>query len=50
MPAIIKGPPAPGEPPRPLVRRIAWFLGLALCAGAATAAVALALEALLPSH
>jgi hypothetical protein len=33
-----------------LWKRLAWFVGIAVCAGAATALVATALEALLPSH
>jgi hypothetical protein len=49
MPAIIEGPPEPGAPPRPLARRLAWFVGIALSAAAATAAVAMALKALLPT-
>lgn len=50
MPAIIEGPPGPGVPPRPLWKRLAWFAGIAIAASAATALVATALEALLPSH
>ena len=46
MPAIIEGPPEPGEPPSPLRRRLAWFAGLAVAASAVTAAVAYALRAL----
>lgn len=49
MPAIIEGPPDPGTPARPLRRRLAWFFGLALAAGSATALVAYGLKALLPS-
>ena len=49
MPAIIEGPPEPGEPPRPLITRLVWFAGLAAAAGMATALVAYALKALLPT-
>ncbi len=48
MPAIIEGPPAPGDPPRPPWRRLAWFAALAVGSAAATALVAWGLEALLP--
>jgi hypothetical protein len=48
MPAIIDGPPEPGDPPRPLRRRLAWFAGLALASALATALVAYGLKALLP--
>ena len=48
MPAIIEGPPGPGEPGRPLGRRLAWFMGIALASAVATALVAYGLEALLP--
>jgi len=50
MPAIIEGPPEPDAPGRPLWRRLAWFVGLALASSAATIFVAYALKALLPSH
>jgi uncharacterized protein involved in exopolysaccharide biosynthesis len=50
MPAIIEGPPGPDAPPEPLWRRLAWFVGIAVTASGATAIVAMALEALLPSH
>jgi hypothetical protein len=50
MPAIIEGPPAPDAAQRPLWKRLAWFVGLAIGAGLATGLFALALEALLPSH
>jgi len=50
MPAIIEGPPGPHAAPRPLWRRLAWFVGIAVAAGLATALAATALEALLPSH
>ena len=46
MPAIIE-PPDPDAPAAPLVRRLAWFFGLALAGALATAAVAYALRALL---
>ncbi len=49
MPAIIEGPPEPGTAPGPLWKRLAWFVGIAICAALATALVASALEALLPS-
>ncbi len=48
MPAIIDGPPGRDDPPRPLWRRLAWFAGLALASGLATAIVAYGLKALLP--
>jgi hypothetical protein len=48
MPAIIEGPPDPGEPSRPLWRRLAWFAGLALASLAVTACAAYLLKALLP--
>jgi hypothetical protein len=46
MPVIIE-PPPPGAPPAPLLRRLAWFFGLAIAAALSTAAVAYALKALL---
>ena len=49
MPAIIEGPPEPGAPQPPLWRRLAWFVALAVAAALATAAVAYALKALLPT-
>jgi hypothetical protein len=48
MPAIIEGPPEREEPPRPLARRLAWFVAIAIASAAATALVAYGLEALLP--
>ncbi len=45
-----QGPPGPDEPPTPLIRRLAWFVGIALSAAVATALVAYALKALLPAH
>ncbi len=50
MPAIIEGPPEPGAPKAPLWRRLAWFVGLAVGAALATAALAYAMKALLPAH
>lgn len=47
MRAIIEPPPEPGAPQAPLWRRLAWFVGLALAAALATAAVAYLLKALL---
>ena len=49
MPAIIDGPPEPGDPPRPLWRRLTWFGGLALASALVTALVAYGLKALLPT-
>jgi hypothetical protein len=50
MPAIIEGPPEPGTPLPPLWKRLAWFVGLAVSATAATALTAYAMKALLPAH
>ena len=47
MPDIISGPPEPGEPSRPLGRRLLWFAALAIGGAAATATVAYGLRALL---
>ena len=47
MPDIIEGPPDADAPPRPLHRRLSWFVVLALGGMAATGAVAYALRALL---
>lgn len=44
---IIEGPPAPGEEPRPLGARLAWFAGLALAGLLVTSGVAYGLRALL---
>jgi hypothetical protein len=49
MKPIIEGPPPADAPPAPLARRVAWFAALALGAALATALVAYALKALLPS-
>ena len=50
MPAIIEGPPEPGEAAPPAWKRWAWFIAIALGASAATAVVAYGLKALLPAH
>ena len=47
MRAIIEPPPEPGEAPGPLWKRLAWFVGLAAAACAATIALAYLLKALL---
>jgi hypothetical protein len=47
-PPIIEGPPDPGDPPRPLARRLAWLAGIAVASALVTALVAYGLEALLP--
>ena len=47
MPAIIEPPPEPGAPLPPLWKRLAWFVGLAAAASAATLAVAYGLRAVL---
>ena len=49
MPVIIE-PPEPGDRPTPLVRRLAWFCGLALASAVGTAIGAEALRALLLMH
>jgi hypothetical protein len=49
MPIIIDGPPEPPETRRAWGSRVLWFVGLALGSGTATAIVAYALKALLPS-
>jgi len=48
MPAIIEGPPGPDDPPRPVLRRLGWFIGIAVGSALATALTAYGLEALLP--
>jgi hypothetical protein len=47
MPPIIEGPPEEGAPPRPLGKRLLWFVGLWLASLLAVAAVAYALRALI---
>lgn len=44
---IIEGPPETEAPKPPLVRRLAWFIALAVAGMAVTGAVAYALRALL---
>ena len=48
MPTSIKGPPEPGAPEPPLWSKLAWFVGLAVASGAAVAAAAYAMKALIP--
>jgi hypothetical protein len=48
MAPIIDGPPRPGDPPRPVLRRVGWFVAIAAASALATAIVAYGLEALLP--
>jgi hypothetical protein len=50
MPAIIEGPPGRDDAPSPAWKRWSWFVGIALGAAVATALVAYALKALLPTH
>ena len=45
-----QGPPGPDDPQPPLIRKLAWFVGLALAAALSTALVAYGLKALLPMH
>ncbi|MBW3616428.1 MAG: DUF2474 domain-containing protein [Proteobacteria bacterium] len=47
MPAIIEGPPEPGEPTPPLWRRLFWFVAIALASTGAVATVAYALRAMI---
>jgi hypothetical protein len=47
MPPIIEGPPEAGEAPRPLGRRLLWFVLLWVGSLIAVAAVAYALRALI---
>ncbi len=49
MPAIIEGPPEPGDAPRPLWRRLSWFFAIALGSALAAAVIAYGMKALLPS-
>ena len=49
MPAIIEGPPEPGEPLAPLWRRLLWFAAIATLSAAAVAVVAYGMKALLPA-
>lgn len=48
MPPIIEGAPEPGDPPRPVLRRLGWFIGIAVGSALTTALAAYGLEALLP--
>lgn len=48
MPPIIEGPPGPRDPPRPILRRLGWFIAIAVGSALATALAAYGLEALLP--
>ena len=47
MPPIIEGPPEEGAAPRPLGKRLVWFVILWIGGLAAVAAVAYALRALI---
>lgn len=47
MPRIIEGPPEEGEAPRPLGKRLLWFVALWFGGLIAVAAVAYALRALI---
>ena len=47
MPAIIEGPPEPGEPRPPLWRGLLWFIGLAVASAGTVAAAAYALRAMI---
>jgi hypothetical protein len=47
MPPIIEGPPEDGEAPRPLGKRVLWFVVLWIGSLAAVAAVAYALRSLI---
>ena len=48
MPTIIEGPPEPGDPPRPLWSKLAWFAGLAVASSLAVAVVAYGMRAVIP--
>jgi hypothetical protein len=43
----IEPPPEEGDPPPPLSRKLAWFVGLAVASAASVAAVAYLLRAVL---
>lgn len=47
MPPIIEGPPEDGDEPRPLGKKLLWFVVLWVTSLAAVAAVAYALRALI---
>lgn len=47
MPPIIEGPPEEGEAPRPLGKRVLWFVALWVGSLAAVAAIAYALRAII---
>ena len=47
MAPIIEGPPEPGEAPRSLPARLAWFFALAIGSAMATALAAYVLKAAL---
>ncbi|WP_135212764.1 DUF2474 domain-containing protein [Vitreimonas flagellata] len=47
MPPIIEGPPEEGEAPRPLGKRLLWFVALWVGGLVAVATVAYALRALI---
>ena len=47
MPAIIEGPPDPGEPRPPLWRSLLWFVLIAMASLGAVAAVAYTLRAMI---
>ncbi len=47
MPPIIEGPPEDGEAPRPLGKRLMWFVALWCGSLAVVAAVAYSLRALI---
>lgn len=47
---IVEGPPAPGDHPPPLWKRLAWFVAIAVAGTGATAIVAYTMKALLPEY